>query len=161
LTKEAFGYSDQHNFLIFAYVGFALAFVQGGVYRPLARRVSESWFIRVGALLMLLGIGGLGVLSATAASDSQSLIALLAALGVAVTGFAFLNPSVGALISRRSPADRQGEVLGVNQSASALGRILGPAVALAIFPLTRGHVLPYAVASAMLVAVLVMTRKLN
>ena len=39
-------------------------------------------------------------------------------------GAPFLTPSVQALISRRSDPERQGEVLGVNQSFSALARIL-------------------------------------
>jgi MFS family permease len=164
-TKAAFAYSDEENFLIFAYVGLALALVQGGIYRPMAKHVSEIAFIRMGVLLMLLGLAGLGALAGTASGtahrDVIALIAMLITLAIAVAGFAFLNPSVGALVSRRSPPDRQGEVLGVNQSASALGRILGPVAALALFPLTSGHVLPYALASLMLFAVLLMTRKLG
>jgi MFS family permease len=164
-TKAAFGYTDEQNFLIFAYVGFALAFVQGGIYRPMAKHVSEVAFIRMGVLMMLLGLTGLGALAGTAGSaahnDWTSFVAMLITLAIAVAGFAFLNPSVGALISRRSPPDRQGEVMGVNQSASALGRILGPAAALMLFPLTSGHVLPYALASAMLLVVLMMAQKLD
>jgi len=52
-------------------------------------------------------------------------------------------------------------VLGVNQSASALGRILGPVMALTMFRLTPNHALPYAVSSAMLLIVLVLTRRME
>jgi MFS transporter, DHA1 family, tetracycline resistance protein len=163
LTKSSLNYGDDENFLVFAYVGFILVLVQGGVYRPMAKHVSEQAFIRMGVLLMLIGLAGLGAIAATAGSGLSSgwmLTAFLITLAVAVSGFAFLNPSVGALISRRSPPDRQGEVLGVNQSASALGRILGPAIGLMLFELTADHVLPYAVASLMLLIVLLMTRRL-
>jgi MFS family permease len=165
LTKASFGFGDDDNFLVFAYVGFVLVFIQGGVYRPIAHRFSEVGFVRAGIALMLAGLGGLGLLAALAGEtghvDRGPFGAFLAALAVAVTGFAFLNPSVSALVSRRSDPHRQGEVLGVNQSANALARILGPMIGLWLFPLTRNHVLPYAVASALLLVVLVMTPRLQ
>jgi MFS family permease len=165
LTKAAFGFSDDQNFLVFAYVGFVLVFVQGGVYRPLAHRLSEVAFIRIGVLFMLLGLAGLAALAALTAADGQSgnglLVAFFGVMAVAVTGFAFLNPSVSALISRRSDPDRQGEVMGVNQSANALARILGPTIGLTLFPLTANHVMPYVVASALLLVVLLLTPRLQ
>jgi len=69
-----------------------------------------------------------------------------------VVGFAFLTPSAQALISKRSDPARQGEVLGVNQSFSALARILGPVTGVVLFEAAPSHVLPYA-ASAVLLAV--------
>jgi MFS transporter, DHA1 family, tetracycline resistance protein len=164
-TKTAFSFGDRENFLVFAYVGFVLVFVQGGVYRPMAHRFSEVWFIRAGTALMLAGLAGLAVLAVLAGESGHTgrgaFYAFLATLAVAVTGFAFLNPSVSALVSRRSDPERQGEVLGVNQSANALARILGPTIGLWLFPLTSNHVLPYVVASGLLVVVLVMTPRLN
>ena len=41
-------------------------------------------------------------------------------------------------------------MLGVNQSANAMARILGPLIGLMLFPLTDNHVLPYVAASALL-----------
>jgi DHA1 family tetracycline resistance protein-like MFS transporter len=163
LTKAAFGFTDDENFLVFAFVGFVLVFVQGGVYRPIAHRLSEVAFIRLGVLFMALGLCGLGVIAATATGQTEtgSLALFLSTMAVAVTGFAFLNPSVSALISRRSDSARQGEVLGVNQSANAMARILGPMVGLALFPLTAAHVLPYATATVVLVIVLLLTPRLR
>jgi MFS family permease len=165
LTKAAFGFTDDENFLVFAYVGFVLVFVQGGVYRPMAHRLSEVSFIRLGVLFMLLGLGGLAVVAATTTGTGDAgrgpLVFFLTVMAVAVTGFAFLNPSVSALISRRSDPARQGEVLGVNQSANALARILGPLVGLTLFPLTSSHVLPYVAASGLLLVVLLLTPRLK
>lgn len=164
-TEDAYGYSDQQNALVFAFVGFALAFVQGFIYRPMAKRVSEGTFIRAGIALMLVGLLGLGVLGYTAggakSSSTGSLLIFLTVLAIAVAGFAFLNPSVTSLVSRRTSADRQGEVLGVNQSASALGRILGPVAALTMFRLTTSHALPYAVSSLLLLVVLGLTWRME
>jgi MFS family permease len=80
---------------------------------------------------------------------------LMIASGVEVMGFAFMTPSLQALVSRRSDPARQGSIAGVSQSVSALARIAGPLVALPLF--SRQVVLPYAVsAGLMLVGLLVM-----
>jgi MFS transporter, DHA1 family, tetracycline resistance protein len=78
-----------------------------------------------------------------------------------VMGFAFLTPSAQALISRRSDPGKQGEVLGVNQSASALARILGPMLGLSLFGLTPSHVLPYVCGAVLLAVVLVLTFRIQ
>lgn len=85
-----------------------------------------------------------------------SLPLLFAGLTAAVVGFAFLTPSAQALISRRTPADRQGEILGVNQSAAAVARILGPALGIPLYTLTPSHLLPYAFGAALLLLMLPM-----
>ena len=81
-------------------------------------------------------------LDATGKADSAGQETLLLPLlftgtTAAVIGFAFLAPSTSALISRRTDADRQGEVLGVNQSAAALARIVGPVLALTLYESTE------------------------
>jgi DHA1 family tetracycline resistance protein-like MFS transporter len=68
---------------------------------------------------------------------------------------------LNALISKRTDPARQGEVLGANQSASALARILGPAVGNALFPLTKSHELPYVVAAGLLLVVLALSPKMG
>ena len=69
---------------------------------------------------------------------------------MAVAGFAFVNPSVSALISKSADPDRQGEVLGVNQSFASLGRILGPFAGSMLFTLNASHTLPFVAAVAVL-----------
>ncbi len=157
LNKDNLQLSQRNNFLIFAYVGLVLMLVQGFVYRRLARRLHEETFIAMGILLMGLGVAGLG--GATWMADQQAdfgpiLDMMLASLAVAVTGFAFLTPSVQALVSRRSDPARQGEVLGVNQSASAMARILGPLVGLTLYKLEPSHLLPYAVGACLILLML-------
>ena len=113
--------------------------------------------MRAGLALMVLGLlGGVAVLVALrrGAVPGSLMPWALVVFTLAVAGFAFLTPSVQALISRRTPADRQGEVLGVNQSASALARILGPVFGLSLYKLTPSHLLPYAFASGLLLLML-------
>ncbi len=85
-----------------------------------------------------------------------SLPLLFVGLTAAVVGFAFLTPSAQALISRRTAAGRQGEILGVNQSAAAMARILGPVLGISLYELTATHLLPYAFGAAVLFLMLPM-----
>jgi MFS family permease len=165
LTRAAARTTERSNFLVFAYVGFILMLTQGLVYRRFVQRVGEVRFMRAGTAFMALGLAGaVGVLmgrpwleatsdpsSATTSGRGLLLAIALLDMTVAVIGFALLTPSVQALISRRSDPAKQGEILGVNQSASAMARILGPLIGLSLFNLVPSHILPYAFGSALLV----------
>jgi MFS family permease len=172
LNKDALGLPDRLNFLVFAYVGFTLLLTQGFLYRRLAPHLGEATFMTLGIAFMAAGVLSLGGVSWMAAHGEGEqvlfqtvigepgswlygitgrvelvltvrLAVLLASLTAAVVGFAFLTPSAQALISRRSDPNRQGEVLGVNQSAAALARILGPIIGLTLYKLNPDHLLPY------------------
>ncbi len=79
---------------------------------------------------------------------------LLLALAAAVVGYAFLTPSAQALVSRRTGAERQGEVLGVNQSAASMARILGPIFGVTLYKASAAHLLPYICGAALLLVML-------
>jgi MFS family permease len=164
-TAKGLGLSDQNNFLVFAYVGLVLALCQGVLYRRLALRVRELTFMWMGTVLMGLGLAGVGVIAWSAAGataySGALLGALLAALAVAVVGFGFMVPSVQALISRLSDPAKQGEILGVNQSANAISRILGPALGVPLFYLSAAHELPYVFSTALLALVLLLIVRLR
>ena len=158
-TQKAFGMSDDSNFLVFAAIGFVLV-LAGGIYRPLAKRLPERRLLAVGVGLMLLGLAGVGGVAAAvtgrgleAGPGDPWRWAFYAAASLAVVGFAFINPSVSALISRRAATDRQGEVLGVNQSFASLARILGPLAGMTLFSLHPSRVLPSALSVAVLMVV--------
>jgi MFS transporter, DHA1 family, tetracycline resistance protein len=153
----------QKNLLVFAYVGFVLMLAQGVLYRRLVRRVGEVPFLRVGVALMSVGLAGaVGVLLVRQAAPHTAVLVFAGlVVTVAVVGFAFVNPSIQALISRRTDPAKQGEVLGANQSGSALARILGPMLALPLFFLTASHVLPYVVGAGLLVTVFVLSLRLR
>jgi MFS family permease len=154
----------QKNLFVFAYVGFVLMLAQGFLYRRLVRRVGEVPFLRIGVALMILGLAGaVAVLLARGMPEARAAVLLgaLAVVTLTVIGFACVNPSIQALISRRTDPGNQGEVLGANQSASALARILGPALTLPLFFLTASHVLPYVCAVVLLVIVFCLALRLR
>lgn len=155
-TDKVFGLDRQDNYLVFAYVGFVLMLAQGVLYRRVAGKASEELLMTAGLAMMLIGLGGIAWVAWFSAASSASewlKVIFYGAMAVAVTGFAFVNPSVASLISRRSDPNRQGEVLGVNQSFAALGRIAGPFLGLTLFPLESSHVLPYLAACGLLMIV--------
>lgn len=158
LTKEAFGMTDDDNFLVFAFIGVVLM-LAGGFYRPLAKRLPESRLLSAGIALMILGLGGMGAVAWLVHRDAATGISPIlekifyVVASVAVVGFAFVNPSVSALISRNADPERQGEVLGVNQSFASLGRILGPFLGSILFSLNDSRTLPFAMAVGVLLVV--------
>lgn len=176
LLKEVFGFADTKTFLAFAYVGFVLMLTQGVFYRRLAKRVSEVSFMTLGILFMAAGVGALGAVTVIGTNmrlDEQAaqLVAeplpwtLILGLGLALTfaviGFAFLTPSAQALVSRRAGAHEQGEILGVNQSAAAMARILGPIFGVVLYKTTPTHLLPYAFGAAILLVMLPMMPRIR
>jgi MFS transporter, DHA1 family, tetracycline resistance protein len=130
LLTEELGLSDRDNFLVFAYIGFVLALSQGLLVRRLMPRIREFRMSVIGAVVMSAGM----VLIAIAAGVG-SLGLLYAVMPLAVIGFSALTPALQSLLSLRSSADEQGEMLGLGQSMSALARILGPLAGMPLFDL--------------------------
>jgi len=128
-TEARFGWGPRQIASAFALIGILGAICQGWLCGRLARRYGEARTLTAGLVLMGVGIVTQG-LSPT--------------WPVAILGFAFVCigqsicfPNVSALISRSSPPDRQGEMLGLNMSGMALARIGGPFVAGQLFSLVQ------------------------
>jgi MFS transporter, DHA1 family, tetracycline resistance protein len=164
LSREAFRAAEGKNFLIFAYVGLVLGIIQGFVYRRLVRRVGEARFLRLGVILLAVGLlGGVAVLYTwqDMSGEAVRITFGLLVMTVAVIGFAFMNPSIQSLISRRTDAMRQGEMLGVNQSMGSLARVLGPFVGMTLFWVTPTHVAPYVFGALIMAAVFPLTLRIR
>jgi DHA1 family tetracycline resistance protein-like MFS transporter len=144
LLTEALGESDQDNFLIFAYVGFVLTLSQGFIVRRLATRLDPQVLALGGTVIMIAGLLMIGF-----AGKNGSITQLFVVLPIAVVGFSAVTPSLQALLSLRTATEKQGEVLGLGQSMSALARICGPVIGMRLFD--KAHVeWPYWVAAAMM-----------
>jgi MFS family permease len=129
--------------VVFAYLGTVLTLAQGVLVRRLSTRWSEPVMASAGAVLTMIGF----VLLAVATIESNFSLTI-AAVAIEVVGFAFVNPSLQSLISRRSDPAQQGGILGLAQSASSLARILGPVSGLALFH--RSADWPYWAAAAVM-----------
>jgi multidrug resistance protein len=118
LAEPPFRYHEAGVGYVFTYIGVIATVIQGAATGRLANRFGEPKLIVAGTCLLSLGM----FLLPTATSLPLLLLVILPI----TTGHSVSNPANTALISRLSPADRQGEILGVAQSISSLGRILGP-----------------------------------
>jgi DHA1 family tetracycline resistance protein-like MFS transporter len=114
--------------VVFAYLGVVLTLAQGFLVRRLSTRLPEDVMASAGAVLTMVGLVLLAV-----ATITSNFPLTVAAVAIEVLGFAFVNPSLQSLISRRSDPSQQGGVLGLAQSASSLARIVGPVCGLALF----------------------------
>lgn len=72
----------------------------------------------------IVEIVGFGLLVYSTTQTSFTL--LLVGLGIVVSGFAFMTPSLNAMLSRWTDPAKQGGILGIGQSMSSLAHILGP-----------------------------------
>ena len=108
----------------------------------------------VEAALVMAGPAVTVTVSGGHLDDTLTIVLVFLSLAWAVVGFALLTPSAQALISRRTDQSHQGEILGVNQSASALARILGPLFGLTLYKMTDTHLLPYLFGGVLLLLML-------
>jgi DHA1 family tetracycline resistance protein-like MFS transporter len=136
--------------LTFAYIGFVLTLVQGGIVRRVATRVSDRSMAAFGAMIEVLGFAMLAWVSER---ETMLLGLLLVALAIVVAGFAFITPAINSMVSRRTDPSQQGSVLGLLQSVNSLARIFGPLVGIALF--VRGASFPLWAAAGLMAVGLV------
>jgi DHA1 family tetracycline resistance protein-like MFS transporter len=118
LARDRFGLDQARTNYVFAYIGVLAVVVQGGLIGRLTRRFGERRLLVAGLALQAASFAVLPFLS--------TLGGLLAVLVPLSLGSGLTSPSLAAILSRMAHADEQGGTMGIGESASALGRILGP-----------------------------------
>lgn len=144
LEQTPFDFTWRNMLLTFAFVGFVLAMVQGGIIRPLTKRLSDFVLLQTGLILEVIGFGVLII-----AIRMPSVDWMFIGLTVISAGFAFIQPSLHALVSKWTSDDQQGAVLGFAQSLNAMARILGSAIGIPL--LKMSITLPYAAGAGLMV----------
>ena len=146
--EAAFGLWAEHRYawtarevgLSFMIVGLISAVNQGLVAGRLARRFGEARVLAAGVLLfglsMVLQVAAPVAWFPAGRIDlglfSIPLVAgwiIPVIMGIGACGMSLAMPNISALISRSSPPDRQGAMLGLNMAAGSMARIIGPIVA--------------------------------
>lgn len=120
-TQHTFGWGAAQNGYVFTYVGFIIVIMQGGLVGQLVKRWQEQAIMLAGLVMLAAGL----ILLAF----SAQLATLLTALGILSVGDGAVTPLVSTLLSFASPAEAQGETLGLAQGVAGLGRIVGPVAA--------------------------------
>jgi MFS family permease len=117
-TERNFGWSTREVGLTFIAVGAAGVFVQVLLIGPLVRRFGEARVIVAGLLVLSTSMVLQPVLR-----DPVAAVALMALL---MAGHSLTFPNAGALVSRSTPGDMQGSVIGLQMSVNAFSRICAP-----------------------------------
>ncbi len=152
--------------LSFMIVGIVSTLNQGFLAGRLARRFGEAPVLATG--MLLFGASLVAQVAAPVAwfpATSLDLgawtlpvvqgwiIPVIMALGAC--GMSLAMPNISALISRSTPPDRQGAMLGLNMASGSIARIFGPIAAGALYS-ALGHDWPFLVGAALTVPAAVM-----
>ncbi len=127
---------------LFLYLGVVIAVVQGGLIGRLTHLFGEQTLVSLG--LLLVGVG-MYLLTLTPVGNFAALLGFVAVVAI---GQSLVTPSLLSLISRNTPSDNQGAIMGVNQSGLALARTIGPAVAGGLFDINEN--LPFWVGGSLM-----------
>ena len=147
--------------LSFMIVGIVSTLNQGFFAGRLARRFGDSRVLATGMLLFGTSLV-LQVLAPVAWFPATRLelgaltipvvqgwiIPIVMAIGAC--GMSLAMPNISAMISRASPPDRQGAMLGLNMASSSVARIFGPMIAGALFS-GLGHDWPFVIGALLTV----------
>lgn len=116
-----FNLTEGSTAVVFLGVGVLMSAVQGAFIAPLTKRFGSVRLVVYGQSLVAVGLLALGASTVWAA--------LCFALVLMVLGAGVAAPSLTALVANSADDSRRGEMLGVQQSASALARVIGPPLA--------------------------------
>ena len=121
LTRAGISYA-------FTLVGLVSVLVQGRVVRRLAPKLGELRLVSWGGGLMAAGLALMPLLAAASLDGAARVAAIGLAVVLLSAGFSLVGPCVAGFVSRSTPPNDQGRVLGTLQSIGSAARIVGPPV---------------------------------
>ena len=116
-----FHYTQSNIGDFFAYMGLWIAFAQGGVLRPLSKKFSPAQILTFSTILLAVTFP---ILLLPDKSVWLYVIVPFIAVFQGIT-----QPNVTTMISNLSGRDKQGEILGINQSVLSIAQAIPPIVA--------------------------------
>ena len=142
LASERFTMGTREAGYLFALLGVVSAVVQGGLVRRVVPRTGERRLLLASSLPFASGLVLMGV--------SETVPVFLAGLILVGVGYGGAIPSILGLLSRAVEPERQGATLGLGQSVGSLARVVGPAMAGALFDVRLAF--PYLAGALLIVA---------
>jgi len=133
LMSDKFLWNKQQMGFAFAYIGFCSVLFQGGLVRRLIPKLGEKKLLITGVVLLGLSLLVIPWI------DRIAFMAIN--MTVLSLGTSFISPSIMGSASLLSEDHEQGIVMGVVQSASSLGRIVGPLIGGALYTANTSY--PY------------------
>lgn len=134
------GFSITSTAAVFAAVGLGIVVVEGGAVRLAVAHWGELGTLRAGLAFNAAGLACL------AAARSWALAA--PALALLAAGQGLVQPTMASALAGRAGPSRRGQVLGAQQSAGGLARVIGPAAGGALLGAGASG-LPYALGAGL------------
>jgi MFS family permease len=116
--RRHLGFSLGSSAGVFAAIGAAIVIVQGGLVHPVVSRLGQSTTLRVG---LTLDAAGLFLLA-----PARGWILAVPALIALTAGQGLVQTTMTSTLADRADPARRGELLGAQQSAGGLARVIGP-----------------------------------
>ncbi len=124
--EATFGLLNEHRYLLsarqtgylFTFIGLLMSLMQGVLVGRFVKLWGERRCIVLGTFTMIFGLGLLPF--------APSMVVYCGVITLFSFGIGINNPSITGLLSRSSHVDEQGGIMGIAQSMSSLGRIIGP-----------------------------------
>lgn len=151
LATERLALSAPQISVVFALVGVVLVATQAKLVGIVSRRYSEVAMIGIGLALNIPGFLLVAI--------STSWLQLAPGLVLLAVGQGLTTPAISSAIAGRATAGYAGAVLGVQQSASGLARVLGPIAGGVLFAV--GIKMPYLVAALVTLAALMFLPRID
>jgi len=117
-TARRFSFNASQTGYCFAAFGVLGAIVQGGMIRPIVKRLGDKPTFIAGLGCSIVGL--------IAAALTHSVTIFTAALVPLAFGIGFGHPTISSLVSKSARADEQGRVQGAAGAVESLGRTVGP-----------------------------------
>ncbi len=154
LWSNQYGCSEAEIGYIFAFIGFAVVLVQGGAVGPVSKRWGERAMLKVGTILMAIGLGSMPFVPGSLFMPLMFLSLVFIALGNG-----FVSPAIQSILSQTVSEKEQGMIMGANQSLSSLGRILGPIIGASFYDWDFRY--PYVLSAVLMIVCWYLSRKLS
>jgi MFS transporter, DHA1 family, tetracycline resistance protein len=144
LWKEKYGFDEKHIGYLFGIIGIASVIVQGGLVGRLNKAFGEKKLLVMGCILMMIGLATVPFVP----TEGFWFWAVINICFISL-GNGCLTPSITALVSKITPPEEQGRMLGLSQSVGSVSRILGPAMSGVFYG--WNYALPYLVGGGLMI----------
>ncbi len=149
---DRFGMTEGNIGYIFLFLGALSVVMRAGVLGRLVRAFGEVHVMRVGAVLLAIGLAAYPL--------PTRLVTLMLVMALVPIGTALLFPSTTGLLTRRGDKRQLGQLMGVQQGFGGASRIVGPLWAGAAFQYL-GPDVPFYVAGAVVGIVAVLAARVR
>lgn len=144
-VKDVFGIGPRDIGMVFFVIGVITVVMQGGLVGPLTRRFGEK--------RVAIAAGAFFAIGLTVLAMSREVWQVWAALLPFGIGVGLFNPVVSSMVSMAASPSERGVIMGRYQSASAIGRVIGPIVCGPLYSFV-GKGAPFLLGAAIMVPVL-------